>query len=72
MRRIGVLFGMLLLVGSSFVLASDVVLEGVKPARWTMDLEAAQKEAKARKVPLLLNFSGSDWCGWCKIMEENV
>ena len=21
---------------------------------------------------LLLNFSGSDWCGWCKLMDQKV
>ena len=25
-----------------------------------------------QELPLLLNFTGSDWCGWCKIMDKNV
>ena len=28
--------------------------------------------AAEKKLPILLNFSGSDWCGWCKLMEKNV
>ena len=53
--------------------ANDKVdLEGHTPGRPTMDLEAAKKYAIAKELPLLLNFTGSDWCGWCKIMEKNV
>jgi thioredoxin-related protein len=53
--------------------ANDTVdLEGHLPGRPTMDLEAATKYAIAKELPLLLNFTGSDWCGWCKIMEKNV
>ena len=37
-----------------------------------MDLDAAKKLAAEKQLPILLDFSGSDWCGWCKVMEENV
>ncbi len=47
-------------------------LRGVKTGKWTMDFDAATRLAKKEKLPILLNFSGSDWCGWCKIMERNV
>ncbi len=47
-------------------------IDGAVPGKWTMDFEAAKKVAAEKKIPLLLDFSGTDWCGWCKIMEENV
>jgi thioredoxin-related protein len=46
--------------------------EGVTPGKWTMDFDAAKKHAKEKKTPILINFTGSDWCGWCKLMERNV
>jgi thioredoxin-related protein len=52
--------------------ASEVAKEGAEVGKWTMDYEAATKLAKDKKLPLLLNFTGSDWCGWCKLMDGNV
>lgn len=46
--------------------------DGATPGKWTMDLDAARQLAVERQLPILLDFSGSDWCGWCKIMEENI
>jgi thioredoxin-related protein len=52
--------------------AAEVVTEGVVPGEWTMDLDQAVQVASKEKRPMLLNFSGSDWCGWCRLMEEKV
>lgn len=48
------------------------ILVGAEPGLWTMDIDAARELAKAKNLPLLINFTGSDWCGWCKLMEEKV
>jgi thioredoxin-related protein len=32
---------------------------------WSTDYKKAQEEAKANHKLLLLNFTGSDWCGYC-------
>jgi thioredoxin-related protein len=39
---------------------------------WMTDFEAAQAKAKAENKPLLLDFTGSDWCGWCIRLDEEV
>lgn len=39
---------------------------------WRTDLAAAVADAKANDHLLLLNFSGSDWCGWCKRLDAEV
>ena len=39
---------------------------------WMTDFEAAQAKAKAENKPLLLDFTGSDWCGWCIKLDEEV
>lgn len=39
---------------------------------WLTDFATAQKEATARQVPILVDFSGSDWCGWCIRLDQEV
>ncbi len=50
----------------------EAKIDGAGIGTWTMDLDAAKKLAAEKELPILLDFSGSDWCGWCKVMEENV
>lgn len=39
---------------------------------WLTDFEAAKREAARRGVPILADFSGSDWCGWCMKLDREV
>lgn len=39
---------------------------------WLTDFEEAKTQAAARKVPILIDFSGSDWCGWCIKLDQEV
>ena len=39
---------------------------------WLTDYKKAQQEAKASNKFLLLDFTGSDWCGWCKRLEKEI
>jgi len=39
---------------------------------WETDFEKAKATAKAENKHILLDFSGSDWCGWCMKLEEEV
>lgn len=39
---------------------------------WMTDFEAAQAKAKAEQKPMLLDFTGSDWCGWCIKLDKEV
>ncbi|MBQ7252417.1 MAG: thioredoxin family protein [Kiritimatiellae bacterium] len=45
---------------------------GAEPGKWTMDFDAAKRVAAERHLPLLVNFTGSDWCYWCKLMDRQV
>lgn len=40
--------------------------------KWLTNLEQAKKIAKKEHKPILLYFTGSDWCAPCKALEENV
>lgn len=39
---------------------------------WLTDFEAAKKTAAEKKLPILADFSGSDWCGWCIKLNREV
>src|SRR5437899_11282386 len=41
-------------------------------AEWMTDLRAALAKAKAEKKMVLLDFTGSDWCGWCIKFNQEV
>ncbi len=39
---------------------------------WLNDYKRAQQEAKTNNKFLLLDFTGSDWCGWCKKLDKEI
>lgn len=39
---------------------------------WLTDWSAAKAKAKAENKPILINFTGTDWCGWCIRIEKEV
>lgn len=39
---------------------------------WELNFEQAQVRAKAENKPMLLDFTGSDWCGWCIRLDKEV
>jgi protein disulfide-isomerase len=41
-------------------------------ATWLTDLPKAQAQAKAENKIVLIDFTGSDWCGWCIKFKKDV
>ena len=39
---------------------------------WETDFEKASAKAKAEGKYMLIDFSGSDWCGWCVKLDKEV
>jgi protein disulfide-isomerase len=39
---------------------------------WLVDLDEAYAVSTKEKKPILVNFTGSDWCGWCKKLDADV
>lgn len=64
MKAVKLLAMAMLVAGCTGVYGSD--------SGWLTDFEAAKKQAKERKVPILADFSGSDWCGWCMKLDKEV
>ena len=63
------LLGLLLLATQ---LNAAVRHDGAEVGEWTMDYDAALKLAKKENLPVMLNFTGSDWCHWCIQIEHKV
>ena len=40
--------------------------------KWQDNLEKALQQAKKENKAVLVNFTGSDWCIWCKRLTEEV
>jgi thioredoxin-related protein len=40
--------------------------------RWLTDFDAAVETARQQGKDVFINFSGSDWCYWCRRLEKEV
>jgi len=52
-----------------------IAVASAVPARagvWTEDYAAALAQAKQDGKYILMDFTGSDWCGWCKRLKAEV
>mgnify|MGYP001608926016 CR=1 FL=1 len=58
------LFVLLLLAGSFAVEAQELI--------WNNNMDKAIEISKKTKKPLMLFFTGSDWCGWCIRLQKEV
>lgn len=58
-----------IIAGLTLALASPLFAAG---EGWISDFEAAKKQAAAENKDLLVDFTGSDWCGWCIKLNEEV
>lgn len=59
-----ILLIVVLLVGSFAAEAQELT--------WEKDVNKAMQIAQKTKKPLLLFFTGSDWCGWCIRLQKEV
>ena len=58
---------------TSTILAVLAVLQlGAAEIAWQTDLPKAQARAREEKKLVMLNFTGSDWCIYCKELQKNV
>ncbi|WCJ60559.1 thioredoxin family protein [Fontisphaera persica] len=45
---------------------------GAAELNWETDFDAAVAKAKKENKLVFINFTGSDWCGWCKKLDAEV
>jgi len=49
-----------------------VVSTFAQEAEWLTDKAKALEKAKAENKAVLMDFTGSDWCGWCIKMKKET
>jgi protein disulfide-isomerase len=57
------------LVGAAFALVAS---SAIAASGWSDDYEKALEQAKKENKKVLLDFTGSDWCGWCIKLDKEV
>lgn len=57
-------------VALAFCLAS--LAAGAAELNWKTDLTKAIAQAKKENKLVFINFTGSDWCGWCIKMDRET
>ena len=61
----------LFLLSFILLISIDMQAKENKPV-WNDNLEKAVAIAKKENKAILINFSGSDWCKWCKRLDSEV
>jgi protein disulfide-isomerase len=61
-----------LVIVALLVCANVFAQEGAASPEWNTNLVKAVDKAIAEKKPLLMFFTGSDWCGWCKRLQSEA
>ncbi len=71
MKNILLVFGLVL---SAFVLHAQDATAEYKATKegWEVDLEKAYALSQETGKPIMANFTGSDWCIWCKRLDASV
>ena len=54
------------------LLVAQFTASASAPEGWTEDYAKALEQAKTEHKKVLLDFTGSDWCGWCKKIDAEV
>ena len=57
---------------STLLFISSSLFSQVQKLTWHTDLEKAIEISTKEKKPLMLFFTGSDWCGWCIRLQKEV
>lgn len=55
-----------------FVTLSSIVAQAQEELTWHTDMAKASELSMKEKKPLMLFFTGSDWCGWCIRLQNEV
>ena len=55
-----------------FITACAENRESIDKLNWLTNLEKAQENAKEKGLPIFVDFTGSDWCGWCFKLRDDI
>jgi protein disulfide-isomerase len=60
------------LISLAALLTLAIAVHAQADPSWQTDYKKAQEEAKASKKLLLVDFTGSDWCGYCIRFDREI
>lgn len=46
--------------------------KSIDSLKWLTNLEEAQAISREKEIPIFVDFTGSDWCGWCIKLRDEV
>lgn len=72
LHKAGKLVGTGMMAGVMLMLASTSPAKKSGEVEWLTDFEKAKETAAEKNRPILADFSGSDWCGWCIKLKKEV
>jgi thioredoxin-related protein len=55
-----------------FISLSAITVKAQEDMTWHTDMAKASELSMKEKKPLMLFFTGSDWCGWCIRLQKEV
>jgi len=61
-----------LILAAMLTLGFSTAFSARADSEWLTDYKKAQQEAKNTKKLLFLNFTGSDWCGYCIVLDRAI
>jgi thioredoxin-related protein len=61
-----------LIIAIALTCACSITLSVRADSEWGTDYKKAQQDAKASNKLILLDFTGSDWCGYCIRLDRDV
>jgi thioredoxin-related protein len=61
-----------LVAAATCAIALSAVLSAPAESAWLTDYKKAQEEAKSANKLLLIDFTGSDWCGYCIQLDRAI
>ncbi len=59
-------------LAAALFLGSSAFAGDTTESAWIQDFAKAQAKATSEKKDLLIDFTGSDWCVWCKKLDAEV
>ena len=61
-----------ILIACAAVCCAALMAAPAAPLGWSTDYDGAVKQAAREKKCVLVLFTGSDWCGWCKKLRKDT
>lgn len=61
-----------IITAALFLFITSISFAQESGLKWHTDLNEAIKISQKEKKPIMLFFTGSDWCGWCMKLQKEV